>query len=326
MNKFLLVLVLALVACDSDLDTLMFQKFQKFMNKYNKKYDSIREYLGRYIVFKRNVMKLLKQKNLSYKTGITKFFDLTRQEFAKTYLNLNYGAMNAVNLKPYKMNAKNDSPDSWDWRDQGVVAPVKDQAACGSCWAFSAVANLEGLYAKEKGTIVTMSEQLLVDCDYYDSGCNGGLMEYAFTFLQENGGINNDGDYPYTGYQGDCKSDPSSFVDMTVTGYNALCDFSECDEGEMKDFLYETGPLSVALNADPLMWYDSGIIDDDSCDPSALDHGVTLVGYGTENGVDYWTVKNAWGENWGESGYFRMVRGKGMCGINTYVITATVSF
>ena len=326
MNKFLLVLVLALVACDSDLDTIMFQKFQKFMNKYNKKYESIREFLGRYIVFKRNVMKILKKKNLSYKTGITKFFDLTRQEFAKTYLNLNYGAINVINVKPYKMKAKNDSPDTWDWRDQGVVAHVKDQAACGSCWAFSAVANLEGLYAKEKGTVVTMSEQLLVDCDPYDAGCGGGLMEYAFTFLQENGGINNDDDYPYEGYQGDCRSDPSKFVDMTVTGFNALCDFSECDEGEMKDFLYETGPLSAALNADPLMWYDSGIIDDDSCDPTALDHGVLLVGYGTDGGVDYWLVKNSWGESWGEDGYFRIVRGKGMCGINTYIVTATVEF
>ena len=326
MNKFLLVLVLALVACDSDLDTLMFQKFQKFMNKYNKKYDSIREYLGRYIVFKRNVMKLLKQKNLSYKTGITKFFDLTRQEFAKTYLNLNYGAMNVINLKPNKMNAKNDSPDEWDWRDKDVVTSVQDQGSCGSCWAFSAVGNLEGLYAKEKGILLDLSEQMLVDCDYYDSGCNGGLMEYAFTYIGEVGGIMKEEDYPYTGVQGDCKADPSKFIDMTITGYNALCDFSECDEGDMKDFLYETGPLSVALNADPLMWYESGIIDDDSCDPSALDHGVTLVGYGTDGGVDYWLVKNSWGEGWGESGYFRMVRGKGMCGINTYVITATVSF
>ena len=277
MNKFLLVLVLALVACDSDLDTIMFQKFQKFMNKYNKKYESIREFLGRYTVFKRNVMKILKKKNLSYKTGITKFFDLTRQEFAKTYLNLNYGAINVINVKPYKMKAKNDSPDTWDWRDQGVVAHVKDQAACGSCWAFSAVANLEGLYAKEKGTVVTMSEQLLVDCDPYDAGCGGGLMEYAFTFLQENGGINTDDDYPYEGTQGSCRSDPSKYVDMTITGYKSIAEFVAVDEGEMKDFLYETGPLSVALNADPLMWYDSGIIDDDSCDPSALDHGVTLA-------------------------------------------------
>ena len=324
MNKFLLVLVLALVACDSDLDTIMFQKFQQFMTKYNKKYGSIREYLGRYTVFKRNVMNILKKRNLSYKTGITRFADLTRQEFAKIYLNLNYGAMNVVNLKPYKMNAKNDSPDSWDWRDKNVVTDVKDQASCGSCWAFSAVGNLEGLYAQKTGNLVALSEQLLVDCDYYDSGCNGGLMEYAFTYLEELGGIETEDDYPYTGYQGDCKADPSKFVDLTVTGYNALCDFTECDEGEMKDFLYGTGPLSVALNADPLMWYESGIIDED-CDPTALDHGVLLVGYGTEDGVDYWLVKNSWGKGWGESGYFRMVRGKGMCGINTYVITATVA-
>ena len=324
MNKFLLVLVLALVACDSDLDTIMFQKFQQFMTKYNKKYGSIREYLGRYTVFKRNVMNILKKRNLSYKTGITRFADLTRQEFAKTYLNLNYGAMNVVNLKPYKMNAKNDSPDSWDWRDQGAVTRVQDQGSCGSCWAFSAVGNLEGLYAQKTGNLVALSEQLLVDCDYYDSGCNGGLMEYAFTYLEELGGIETEDDYPYTGYQGDCKADPSKFVDLTVTGYNALCDFTECDEGEMKDFLYGTGPLSVALNADPLMWYESGIIDED-CDPTALDHGVLLVGYGTEDGVDYWLVKNSWGKGWGESGYFRMVRGKGMCGINTYVITATVA-
>ena len=154
-------------------------------------------------------MNILKKRNLSYKAGITKFFDLTRQEFAKIYLNLNYGAMNVVNLKPYKMNAKNDSPDSWDWRDQGVVSNVKDQAACGSCWAFSAVGNLEGLYAKEKGTLVSLSEQMLIDCDYYDSGCNGGLMENTFTYLAEVGGIMTEDDYPTTGGQGDCRIDPS---------------------------------------------------------------------------------------------------------------------
>ena len=171
-----------------------------------------------------------------------------------------------------------------------------------------------------------MSEQLLVDCDYYDSGCNGGLMEYAFNFLKENGGINNDNDYPYEGYQGECRADPSKYIDMTVTGFNALCDFSECDEGAMKDFVYEFAPIPAAINADPLMWYDGGIIDDSSCDPGALDHGILIVGYGTEDGVDFWICKNSWGDSWGENGYFRMVRGKGMCGINTYVITATVEF
>ena len=98
MNKFLLVLVLALVACDDDLDSLIFQQFQKFIKKYHKKYESVNEYLARYQVFKKNVMATFKDTNKSYRTGITKFSDLTYQEFAKTYLNLNYDAMAMVEL------------------------------------------------------------------------------------------------------------------------------------------------------------------------------------------------------------------------------------
>ena len=333
MNKFLIVFVFALVASNMDVDTIMFQQFQKFIKKYHKRYASINEYLARFEVFKRNVMAAFTE-NASYQTGITKFSDLTQQEFAKTYLNLNYDAMAVANFNPYVVQVKNAAPDAWDWREKGYVSPVKDQGSCGSCWAFSTVGNLEGLYYKEKQTMVTLSEQMLVDCDTYDSGCNGGLMENTFTWLKENGGIMTDTDYPYKGRKGTCQSDETKYVDMQITGYTKLGSGSSTwdpvDEDEIKEFLYETGPLAVALNANPLQTYSSGILDKTSsqCPTSGMNHAVTMVGYGHDDSQDkdYWIVKNSWGKNWGEDGYFRIRRGTGCCGINCYITTATVAF
>ena len=329
--KFVAIFLIALVACETDLDNLIFLQFQKFIKKYKKKYSSINEFMARYEVFRRNVMGTFKEENLSYQTGITKFSDLTKQEFARTYLNLNYDAMASANFNPTVVKVSNAAPDEFDWRDYDRVSPVKDQGSCGSCWAFATVANLEGLYAAEKKDILTLSEQMIVDCDTYDSGCNGGLMEYTFTWLQQNGGLMTDKDYPYKGTKRTCNSDPSKYVDMKITGYKKLGSSSETwdcvDEEEIKEFLYETGPLAVALNANYLQTYMSGILDVSSsrCPVDGINHAVTIVGYGTEE-MDYWIVKNSWGENWGENGFFRISRGKGTCGINCYITTATVSF
>ena len=330
MNKFILALLIALVACDIDVDAIMFQQFQRFIKKYHKKYSSVNEFLARYEVFKRNTLTTF-QENNSYKTGITKFSDLTFQEFSKIYLNLNYDAMAVANFNPYIVKVSNAAPDAFDWRDKGYVSPVKDQGSCGSCWAFSTVANLEGQYYKGKGKMVTLSEQMLVDCDTYDSACNGGLMENTFTWLKENGGIMTDADYPYAGYKQTCKSDPSKYVDMTITGYKKLGSSSSTwdpvDEDEIKEFLYETGPLAVALNANTLQFYTGGIVDSSSwiCSTSGINHAVTLVGYGVDT-KDYWIVRNSWGKNWGEDGYFRIARGKATCGVNYYITSATVEF
>ena len=332
MNKLLIVLTLTLVSCDFDIDTMMFYRFQRFITKYNKKYNSVQEFLARFEVFKRNCMASFKE-NSSYRTGITKFSDLTQQEFAKIYLNLNYDAFAIANFDPYTVKVSNAAPDAFDWRDRGLVTPVRDQGACGSCWAFATVANLEGLYYMSKGVAVDLSEQLLVDCDTYDSGCNGGLMEYAFTWLVKNG-METEEDYPYTGVRGTCKADKTKYIDMKVTGYKKLgsssSTWSPVDEEEIKEFLYEAGPLAVALNADILQTYTGGVIDVPSsqCPASGINHAVTMVGYGHDNTVnkDYWIIKNSWGENWGEDGYFRIKRGSGTCGINNYITTAKVSF
>ena len=143
-----------------------------------------------------------------------------------------------------------------------------------------------------------------------------------------------DSDYPYKGIKSTCKSDKTKYVDMTITGYQKLgsswSTWSAVDEDEIKEFLYQTGPLAIALNADPLQTYRSGILDATStkCPTSGINHAVTLVGYGTDSSslMDYWIIKNSWGISWGESGYFRIRRGNGTCGVNCYITTALVSF
>ena len=333
MNKFILLIsTLAIISCLTlQEEEYAFKSFQKFVNKYNKKYNSIEEFLARYRIYTLNLLDVLMEtksrERKLYKTGITKFSDLTQQEFAKTYLNLDFNILSTINASPVKPSNTNAAPDAYDWRDTVRVGPVKDQASCGSCWAFSTVGNLEALYAEEKKSYLALSEQLLVDCDTTDSGCNGGLMEYAFTWLKSNG-IEKESDYAYTGTKSTCKKDTSKYVDMKVTGYTQLSDWSAGDEDEIKEYLYEHGPLSVALNANPLQTYTSGILDltSSQCSPSGLNHAVLLVGYGAESGTNYWIVRNSWGSSWGEQGYFRIARGKSTCGINYYVITATVSF
>ena len=158
-------------------------------------------------------------------------------------------------------------------------------------------------------------------------------MEYAFTWLVKNG-METEEDYPYTGVKGTCKADKTKYIDMKVTGYKKLgqssSTWSPVDEDEIKEFLYETGPLAVALNADILQTYTGGVIDVSSskCPASGINHAVTMVGYGYDDTVnkDYWIIKNSWGENWGEDGYFRIKRGSGTCGINNYITTGQFLF
>jgi C1A family cysteine protease len=321
MNKLILVALLALTFCIDNSERKTFQEFQKFLIKYNKKYNTIAEYFLRYNVFKKN-LKRFSQNKASYKMGINQFTDLTPTEFRKGYLNLDMKLVNKINYKKVSVNSKNDAPESWNWVDKGVFGPVKDQGYCGSCWAFSTMGNIEALNAMKTKEYVALSEQQLVDCDTeYDQGCNGGLMEYAFAYLVEKGCMT-EKDYPYVGYDDTCHYDESK-VFLRIDSWLML---DTQDENEIKEFLYTNGPLAIAINADPFQYYTGGIIDEDewSCDPEGLNHGVVLVGYGNESGVDYWIIRNSWGDYWGEDGYVRVARGKGTCGVNTYVTTAVL--
>jgi len=196
---------------------------------------------------------------------------------------------------------------------------VKNQGSCGSCWAFSSTGAIEGAYAIKNKQLKSFSEQQLVDCaglraGYGNMGCNGGLMDNAFTY-GEDYQLELESEYPYNAVGGTCsvsakKGDGHSvisFVDVTPNSEASLLT------------AVAQQPVSIAIQANQLAFqlYSSGILTG-NCGTS-LDHGVLLVGYGSENGQNYWKVKNSWGPTWGEAGYIRILRadptGPGLCGV-----------
>lgn len=325
MNKIILIFALIAVSnCYTVEDQASLTLFGKFINKYEKKYSTPETFTKRFEIFAANIQE--HASHLLYTNEqdpiMTPFFDLTPEEFESQYLTLKAEELAAARSKMTRLELTErlgELPKAYDWIEHGAVTPVKNQGSCGSCWAFSAVANIEGLYQIQSGKLLAFSESELVDCDNVDEGCNGGLMDNAFKWLHENGGLNTEEDYPYVAKRQGCKIKKDKFR-VKISGFNDLSQ----NEDEIAEYLIKVGPLSVALNATPLQFYLGGVFNPLVCNPKGLNHGVTIVGFGEENGKKFWNVKNSWGEGWGESGYFRIIRGVGKCGINTAVSTAVL--
>jgi len=297
--------------------------WEAFKVAHNKHYDGQFEFVRR-LIWESN-LKYIQRHNLEYDMGVhtyslgmNVFGDLTFEEFKAAYLGAKLVKRNitaaATFLTP--LNVK-DLPDSVDWRTKGYVTGVKDQAQCGSCWAFSATGSLEGQYFRKTGTLESFSEQQLVDCsgDYGNMGCNGGLMDQAFEYIEKYG-IERESDYPYTAQDGDCKYDASKVV-TKVSGY---VDIPTGSESKLKEAVATQGPVSVAIDASnaSFQFYRSGVYNERACSSSQLDHGVLAVGYGSLSNNAYWLVKNSWGSSWGQQGYIFMTRDKNnQCGIAT---------
>merc|ERR1740133_634057 len=257
---------------------------------------------------------------LSYTVGHNEFSDLSWEDFSKSYTGLKDADKylsqlgNNVNHALSSAAVKAAAPASVDWSKKNAVTPIKNQGQCGSCWAFSTTGSTEGAYAIASGKLVSLSEQMLVDCDKKsDQGCNGGLMDNAFEYIQGNGGICKESDYPYTAADGTCQT--TCVPAVTLTGHH---DVPAKDEDALAAAV-AIGPVSVAIEADKsaFQFYKSGVFNNAGCG-TQLDHGVLAVGYGTLNGTDYWKVKNSWGAAWGNKGYILLEKGKnnqGECGI-----------
>jgi len=304
--------------------------FHSFMAEHNKTYGTRQEYKRRYAVFRDNMKKVqfLRETELGTgEYGPTALADITETEFKTNFLGWHKERDDPEVHWPAADIPDVTLPKEHDWRSLGAVTPVKNQGACGSCWAFSVSGNIEGQQAIKHGNLLSLSEQELVDCDTRDNGCNGGLPENAYKTLFELGGLELESDYGYDGEDEKCQYNRSK-VAVRVSGGLEISE----DEDEMAKWLYKNGPISVGLNAAAMQFYKGGVSHPWKflCSPDGIDHGVLIVGFGEHEyplfhkKMPFWIIKNSWGPGWGEQGYYRLFRGEGTCGINMMTSSAVI--
>lgn len=266
-------------------------------------------------------IELTNAKNLSYTLGHNSYSGMNNEEFTelmgfRTNQEL-YGKGKGFLRGDIKISQQEkiieleNLPTTVDWRTNGVVTNVKDQGACGSCFSFSSTGALEGIYAIKNKNLVSFSEQQIVDCDNgltKSHGCNGGLMTQVFEYVEKNGGLCSEESYPYvsgtTKKAGTCQTSCKTVSGSKISTYTEV--LVNSDNAMMTALAQQ--PVSVAIEATTdFQLYKSGVFTA-KCGTD-LNHGVLLVGYSSQNGLDYYILKNSWSSSWGLGGY--MYLGKG---------------
>lgn len=301
------------------------EKYNEFTAKFGKRSESTSEDDLRLHNFADNLQRIeemqVTERGTAVYSHLTPFADLTPAEFSARM-----GIILSDAELPVDDTLNVDvGLDSYDWREHGFTSHVKNQLSCGSCWTFSVVGNLEGAGFKATGKLVRLSEQQLLDCsskgtgDGPNSGCNGGFTDGTMQWMIDNQvGLEYEEDYPYTEKGAQCSHKMQNEV-VKIAGMIKI----PKDEDQLATALVQYGPLSVLVNAGDWHYYEQGIYDQEKCINAGLNHGVTLVAFGNDASVPYWTIRNSWGWAFGENGHIRLARGKGMCGVQKRVVTAT---
>ncbi|XP_050517450.1 cathepsin L-like proteinase isoform X2 [Diabrotica virgifera virgifera] len=307
--KVIVVIACLIVTIAAELNG--YDHWVSFKAKHSKQYKITEDKL-RFQIFQDNLREI-EEHNARYAKGevgwykgVTPFADWTKEEF-KALLTRQAASRPKLNesLGVHVADPNVKLASSVDWRSKGAVLPVRDQASCGSCWAFSTAAALEGQLAIHKNEKIPLSPQNLVDCSTQNDGCDGGDQVLAFKFIKSSG-ISSEADYPYVGVDQKCHKNVHKTV-STISGYKHL----SANENALISALSSIGPISVSVDASVWSLYAGGLFDERDCGTD-INHAVLAAGYTDE----YILVKNSWGTDWGEEGYIRLARGHNICQIN----------
>jgi C1A family cysteine protease len=318
-----LLFVSFVCACNASL----LDKFENWVHTFAIQFKDKHHFNDVFLIWKQNdkFIDETNAKNLTYQLGHNPFSGMDAEQF-RTFMGFSILGDSKYEYLTSKPTVTDNLPQSIDWSEKGAVTPIKNQGQCGSCWSFSATGALEGAYYAKYKILESFSEQQLVDCDTRrnggkDMGCNGGLMDNAFAWIEKNGGLCAERDYPYV--SGTTKTGNTCQTNCEVvikSGIKEFVDVFPSSEDAMKTAVVER-PVSIAVEADQreFQLYKSGVFTG-TCG-TKLDHGVLLVGYGSLNGINYWKVKNSWSSDWGLNGYILLGRGPeynsgdGQCGL-----------
>lgn len=316
----------------------MVDRFHRWMSAHGRSYPSAEEKLYRFEIYRHNAEYIDASNNnvlgLGYELSENNFTDLTNEEFVVQYTGGALANEDVINMIITTLagnvsdghettmdwdNLNIVVPKQFDWREKGAVTPAKQQGKCGCCWAFSVVATVESLIKIKGGNLLDLSEQELLACDLSNAGYASGWPSKALEWIIAKGGVVPEAEYPYVEQQGKCRDIKSVNRVGKITGIKKV---TSSNELALTVAILEN-PVSVKIDAsgDILQHYKTGVYKG-PCSATKVNHGVVAVGYGVgEDGVKYWILKNSWGENWGQKGFFFMRKGadgaNGLCGILT---------
>lgn len=233
--------------------------------------------------------------------------------------------------KPFRVPwpyAETAPPSSIDWEDAGILGPIKNQhvnnSPCGCCFAFGGVAGIETAAALYTGEVVPLSEQQVVSCDDFDFGCEGGAFDSVFRYAIVNGGLDTEADWPYLAYEAACpRKKERTHRKVTI---DAIVDVPEKnEEALLKTIAHRPASVGVCCGDGIDAWhlYTGGIFNTSAHCVEPIDHAVLIVGYGTtDEGTEFWKIRNSWGAQWGDRGYMYVLRNvtapEGQNGVATF--------